>query len=97
MDMPASPIPSVASTLYVSRGVAPIPKQAAEFLLDPISSQRIRRDAIQETTCAGAEVEPIWTQKRSLPGTEQSGIACFPSYADGVTALDPITCLYPTE
>lgn len=30
-------------------------------------------------------------------GTEECGIACFPSCSDGVTALDPVTCLCPTE
>jgi hypothetical protein len=29
-------------------------------------------------------------------GTEECGIACFPSCADGVTPLDPTTCLCPT-
>lgn len=29
-------------------------------------------------------------------GTEECGIACFPSCADGVTKLDPTTCLCPT-
>ncbi len=29
-------------------------------------------------------------------GTEECGIACFPSCADGATTLDPVTCLCPT-
>lgn len=47
--------------------------------------------------CCPAGADCLDTGACECPsGTEECGIACFPSCADGATALDPVTCLCPT-
>jgi hypothetical protein len=47
--------------------------------------------------CCPAGADCLDTGACECPsGTEECGIACFPSCVDGVTTLDPATCLCPT-
>ena len=63
----------------------------------PVSTSCDPPKMICGSNCCPAGADCLDTGACECPsGTEECGIACFPSCADGVTTLDPVTCLCPT-